>query len=338
MHDVSISNGIAEMFTAGEPAWHRLGANVSEAPTWRDASKLAHLEWTVSKHQLLNPLTSEPIPSFALLRDDTNKWLSTVGTDYQQIQNDEIFETCDALIGTGRVRYESAGALDGGRTVFCLARLDSTFSPVKGDKHETYLLFTDYRNGKAARLKLTTVRVVCWNTLQVALKETKGFETIKLRHTSGVSEKLKAAKSLLSSVDDEIGRMNDKLKKLVDKKVTANHFENVMTKLFPGWEKGGAAQNKVAAVANNFEYNDGGKVAGIAGSAYALLQSVTRFIDHQRTGLRVGDDTLEVKRAESAMFGVGDDFKREALDRICEAVGVVDVEEKVNSILNQISL
>jgi hypothetical protein len=73
--------------------------------------------------------------------------------------------------------------------------------------------------------------------------------------------------------------------------------------------------------------NDGGKIKGIEGSAYSLLQSVTRYIDHQRDGLRTNDSTIELKRAESAMFGSGDKFKTLALNTICNAVGIDEIDQ-----------
>jgi hypothetical protein len=84
-------------------------------------------------------------------------------------------------------------------------------------------------------------------------------------------------------------------------------------------------------IASNFMQNDGGKIKNIDGSAYALLQAVTQYVDHQRDGLRVGESTLEKVRAENAMFGTGNQFKNEALDRICEAVGIGEELELVGA-------
>ena len=336
--EISRSSGISEVFVAGKPAWHRLGVNVSEAQCWQDASRLARMDWSISKNQLLNPLTNDVIPSYALLRDDTNRWISTVGSGYRVIQNNETFEFVDALIGTGKAHYVSAGVLGFGETVWCLAKIETKFQPVKGDDHDVYLLFTDSRNGKAAKCKITLTRVVCNNTLNISLRDNQ-FHTLKIRHTaSGYDVKLKAAKSLFGGVENEIGKIESKLKKLAENQVTLPQFENVMCNLFPGWEKSGQAQNKVGQVAANFENNDNDQIKGIGGSAYALLQSITKFIDHQRVGLRSGEQSQESKRSESAMFGSGANFKAEALDRICEACGIIDKEEVMNSILNKVSL
>ena len=335
--------GQAEVFVAGAPAWHHLGVNVKEAQTWGKASKLAGLDWTISKNQLVNPRTGLPIPSYALLRDDDNRWIHTVGEGYNPIQNKDTFTFVDALLESGDAHYESAGALGNGEIVWCLARLKKDFSPVAGDAHHTYLLFAEFRDGRAAQVKLTMTRVVCQNTLNVALSQRKiGDNVLRIRHSGDIDTKIKAAKSLVSNVNGDITKINNKLAELAKKQITVSSFSIVMEKLFPGWEKGGRAQNKAAAVAMNFENNDGGNIPKIAGTAYSLLQSVTKFIDHQRDGLRTGGkaEDLPRARAESAMFGTGDVFKSEALDRICEAVGVStfsEDEQRVDKIAGMVA-
>jgi phage/plasmid-like protein (TIGR03299 family) len=336
-----MSNESAILPVVPVPVFRSIGLDVSKAKTWREASTIAKMDWLMDKVQLVNPITSEPIPSHAIIRTDTNKWLSTVGNNYSIIQNHDTFECVDALLQTGEMRYETAGCFSGGRTAFCLASLKSDFAPVPGDTHKTYLLFADHRDGRAAQIKLTTVRVVCQNTLNMALKGAAvNGAVLRLSHTSQVESKLKAAKTLISGVKGEIEMISEKLGKLAKKQVTLPQFENVMTKLFPGWEKSGQAQNKVGIVAGNFQSNDGGKIKGIDGSAYALLQSVSRYIDHQRSGLRVGEQSLDVKRAESAMFGTGDAFKTMALENICQIMGIqgFETESAVQNILAKVTI
>ena len=85
--------------------------------------------------------------------------------------------------------------------------------------------------------------------------------------------------------------------------------------------------------------NDAGKIKGIEGTAYAMLQACTQWVDHQRDGLKCGNRNLNAVRAESAMFGTGDIFKNQALDSIYEIMGLNDVEkvpDRINSIANQV--
>lgn len=337
-HNISNSQGVDEVFTAKTPAWHGLGVTVAEAPTWQDASRLAHLDWTISKRQFMNPVTGDPVPSHAIIRDDTGKWLSTVGEAYVPIQNSDCFEFCDALIATGNVRYESAGALGNGEVVWCLAKLNNSFEPVKGDVHETYLLFTDNRNGKAATVKLTTVRVVCQNTLSIALSSKVNGEVLRLRHTAGITDKLTQAKVLLTKTDQVIDSLKLKMSALSRKKVTVQKFESIMEKLFPGYndDKKAQAQNKAAMVASNFM---NAEFDNEKGSAFALLQAVTHYIDHQRGGLRANGGSVDLRRKENALFGKGDEFKQMAFNTICSEfeIGSED-EHSVEAILQNIEM
>jgi phage/plasmid-like protein (TIGR03299 family) len=324
-HDLSIrADGTVEMFVAGAPAWHNLGQNVEKAVRWEEAVKLAHLDWNVSKLQLHNPRTNDLIPSFALVRDDTGKWINTVGGDYLPIQNVQCFDFVDALVESKQAHYVSAGALQGGKIVWCLAGVDQAdFEPLPGDKYKTYLLFTDYRGQKQATCKISTVRVVCNNTLQMALSG--GGDTMRFRHTSKVAEKLDEAKKLTLGVQGDVKKLAEKMKQLAEIKLDKKSFETIIASLFPSavsTEKPSArALNQAAAVAQTFQHNDGSKaVKGTAGTAYAMLQAVTNWVDHQKDGFKGGD--MNTRRAEDAMFGRGDALKRDAFDIICRACGV----------------
>jgi phage/plasmid-like protein (TIGR03299 family) len=352
-HNISVSGGVAEVFTAGEPAWHRLGANVAKAQTWEEACRLAHLDWTISKRQLTNPATGEVIPSYALLRDDTNAWLSTVGAEYTPIQNTEAFSFVDGLIGEHGAHYVTAGALGRGDRMWVLAQLPATIEPVKGDKSLPYLLFTDPRGGGSAIARLVMTRVVCANTLAIALGEEQiGKAMLRLRHTGGVKDKLAAAKALMTGTVKSIKDIEALFVRLAEKRVDPPTLAKILTQLFPDLAESANQQNKARDILVNFQSNDGGAVKGIEGTAWALLNACTRWADHQRTGFQgtAGNpDALAAKRAESAMFGTGDAFKQQALDAILFAVGMAEVmtlgadgrplsASKTDSILAQVSI
>jgi phage/plasmid-like protein (TIGR03299 family) len=315
--NISISQGRAEVFVAGVPAWHNLGINVSKCQTWQQAYKLAHLQWGVSKVQLLNPITAAPIPLWALLRDDTNVFFHAVGSHYLPVQNKQTFEFCDALVESHEAHYESAGALGKGEVVWCLVKLNQKFAPVRGDVHETYLLFVDYRDGHAPKIKITTQRVVCRNTLNLALGEATGTEIVSLRHTSSINAKLALAKGLIKGVSSQINTLNDKFKRLNEVQVTQKSLADVLGRLFPNIDKSVKQQNMAAQIAENFMAPDTQQEQG---TMYSLFQGVTRWVDHQRTGFRTSAEDMGFRRAEEALFGTGDEFKSAALDNILSIV------------------
>ena len=328
-HNLSInSNGEAEFFVAKTPAWHGLGTVTDNCLTWENAVIAAKLDWTISKSMLKNPRTGDDIGTFGIFRDDNNEFLALCKERYNLLQNQILFSFADILASSGRANFESAGAIDGGKTVWCMLRLSNLdFSPVNGDLHEARLLCIDYRDGRATTFKVVLNRVVCQNTLSIALGET-GNETLKFRHTALRDVKMKQAEGLVSMAANSIQAMNMKLKALAAKPVSPIQFKQVMEKLFPNFEKETTAGNKALLVANNFMLNDGNKIAGIQGTAYAMLQAVTDYIDHQKIGLK-GEGSMEEKRRESALFGSGDKFKNDALKEI-ENMFLDDIDMMMN--------
>lgn len=340
-HNISNVNGINEVFVAGAPAWHNLGVNVSEAQTWEEAVKLAHLDWTVSKQQLKNPITDNLLDGqYALLRDDTHDFLSIVGNGYRPIQNVEIFDWCTALVENKEAKFASAGALNGGRTVWCLCELKNEFAVVKSDAHKTYLLAVDNRDKRSATLKVVDCRVVCNNTLSIALGEAGEF--IKIRHSANADQKIFDLKALVAGVSANIRTLEDKLKELSKKKVTAKSFEAVLTKLFPELDTSTSQQKMAAQIAENFTRNDNNAVPAIQGTAYNLFNAFTEYADHNKTGFRGGPEVQIQKRAQYALFDDGVDWKNESLDTICDVFLDMNVPEKkvsvIDSILDQVQV
>src|SRR5262245_58588024 len=121
------STGRVAVMVAGKPAWHKLGVNVAQAVSSAHAIKLASLNWNVTKRPMAylgpNGQWVESDDTFSLTRDDTGAKLGTVGSKYQPIQNAEAFEFMDSLLGTFGARYETAGAIYGGKKVWMLVCL-----------------------------------------------------------------------------------------------------------------------------------------------------------------------------------------------------------------------
>lgn len=342
-HNISTQNSISEVFVAGKPAWHRLGTQVNNTVKWEQAMKYAHLNWTVSKHQL--QLKGKDVPSWGIVRDDNNKYLSTVGPEFTPIQNKECFSFVDNLLDIdNNAYYESAGALNDGQTIWCMAKLSKDIN-IGDDKLINYLLFVDYRvQGKSAIVKLCNTRVVCNNTLNVALKEKQ--DTLRLRHSRNISERMREAKYLIQNADLEIKSLSEKLKFLAKKKVNKRDVGKVLKYIFPNIEESKVQQNKAITIVENFENNDGDVFKEQRGTAYNLLNAVTNYVDHSAT-VRVQDNgelviereqLREQKRAESALFGQGDQLKAKTLDFILDTVEFNSDKSRIGNILSSVSL
>lgn len=340
------ADGTAAMFNRGVP-WHGLGQIVTSAQTWQDAAKLAKLDWTVSKHQLTNPLTGSLMNAYATFRDDTQALLGVVSKTYAPIQNAQAFDFVDTLLeANGKAHYESAGALGDGNQIWVLASVPYGFE-VAGDRHETYILFeTSHDRSKAATCKLTTVRVVCQNTLSMALGETNQAQ-VKVRHSKNGTAKLEAAKRLLSGAKQTVETVAQKLNFLAAKKMTPDASMQVMDTLFgKDWRDSSVKRNQISEIATLFAQADHGK-AKVAGTAYNLYNAVTEWSDHFRD-VRITSDRAEqgiteaFARQEGALFRY-DDWKTQALNSILEAVeyapalGSRDVS-KVDDVLAKMSV
>lgn len=321
-------SGQYRMFTAigkrGLP-WHKLGQNVVEAQTWQQAAQLAHLDYTVSKHQLNSPLTGSLIDAYGIFRDDNKNFLGTVGNVYEPIQISQAFDFVDTLLEAEKgAHYESAGALGDGERFWVLARVPYTIQ-IAGtdDKHEAFMLFESSHDGTmSATAKLTTVRVVCQNTLTQALNGS-GMASVKIRHSSSGSAKLEAAKKMLTGVQQTVESLGEKLNTLARRKTTKEINLKIMESLFGAdWRDSSRKQNQIKEIAQLYSSNDHDAIPQIKGTAYNLLNAITEYTDHYK-GVRITSGRAELTeqqvRAEGAVFGgCGERMKQNALETILE--------------------
>jgi len=163
------------MFSAnGIRPWHGLGTIVEKAPTQKDAIKLAKLNWKVEKLPVFAKVDGKSFEiedRYALMRMDTKYCTGMVMDRYEIVQNNEAFSFVDDIMKTekGAVRYETAGSLFNGKKIFLLVKMQD--SKILGDAVENYLFFTNSHDGlNAVKAGISNVRVVCDNTLQMAMK------------------------------------------------------------------------------------------------------------------------------------------------------------------------
>ena len=163
---------VETMFYTREKPWHGLGTMVKDSPSSAQALCLAGLDWKVEQHPIV---TSDGIPLngfWANVRNIDQKVLGVVSDKYKVVQNEEAFAFTDTLLGEG-VTYETAGALQEGRKVWLLAKLPQKYI-ISGDEITPYLVFSNSHDGSGAiKVAMTPVRVVCNNTLNLALEHAR---------------------------------------------------------------------------------------------------------------------------------------------------------------------
>ena len=180
-------------YTRTEP-WHGLGTRVEEAPTSEAALIYAGLDWEVIQEDVY---TEERIfvPGYKVnLRDRDGAVLGIVSDRYRVVQNAEAFRFTDDLLGEG-VTYETAGALNGGRKTWMLAKLPQRYI-ISGDEITPYLVVMNSHDGSSGiKVAMTPIRVVCQNTLNLALTSAKRIWTTK--HTTNVMGRVHEAQVTL---------------------------------------------------------------------------------------------------------------------------------------------
>ena len=159
---------VESMFYTRETPWHGLGTKVEESPCSEEALITAGLDWDVVQEPIYTG-NEELINGYkANIRDTDRKVLGVVTNRYKVVQNRDAFSFTDRLLGEG-VRYETAGSLQGGRRVWLLAHMPRDYI-ISGEKFSPYLLFSNTHDGSGAvKVALTPIRVVCQNTLNLAL-------------------------------------------------------------------------------------------------------------------------------------------------------------------------
>lgn len=205
---------IETMFYTREKPWHGLGVRVEEAPASADALRMAGLDWEVLQEAIYTDAGDIISGYKANVRSTDKRVLGVVTDRYKVIQNSEAFAFTDELLGSG-VRYETAGSLADGKKVWLLARLPREYI-IGGERISPYLVFSNTHDGSGAvRVAVTPVRVVCNNTLNLALDTAK--RSWSMIHTGDIKGKIQEAKDTLFMAEDymdNLGKEFERLRKI----------------------------------------------------------------------------------------------------------------------------
>ena len=207
--------------------WHGLGQIIKEAPTSEEAIKIAGLDWDVIPRPIFDEHGVE-LPGYKVnTRSSDGKNLGIVTDRYKVVQNSEAFAFTDALLGEG-VRYETAGSLASGKRVWMLARLENT--TIAEENIDPFLVFTNSHDGTGAvRVAVTPVRVICQNTLNLALRDASRHWSCA--HKGDIQSKLEEARYTLESADRYMKALEEEFGELKMKKVSDTQVRNMTEKL-----------------------------------------------------------------------------------------------------------
>lgn len=273
---------VETMFYVRETPWHGLGTNVGEALSSKEALAAAGLDWNVVQKKIYTE-DWDCVPGFyANVRDSDNKVLGVVTHRYRIVQNREAFAFTDGLLGKG-VRYETAGSLREGRKTWILARLPKQYR-LADDRVLPYLVFSNSHDGTGSiKAAMTPVRVVCNNTLNLALQGADRIWTAS--HTGDMEGKLEDARMTLFMAENYMNELSRETEKLCRRKVSNAEAEEYIKVLLP--VASDATETMEANVMrqrddlrNRYHHAPGLKDVGKNG--YRFINAVSDFATHAK--------------------------------------------------------
>jgi len=314
------------MAYVGETPWHELGSKLppkQPIEVWADK---AGMNWDICstpvRYMTEQVGTLGAVMSFAdqmvLYRSDTKAPLSVVSDRYQVVQPREVLEFYRDLTEVSGFELETAGVLKAGKKFWALAKTGKE-SVLKGsDVVKGYLLLATSCDGTLATTATpTTVRVVCNNTLTIALNGASS--AIKVPHRTSFDAL--AVKKQLGIAVSQWDSFMYRMKTLSERKVKSHEAMNYFLKVicqsdFQGDSSTGLnnerALKKVQALFDGT--GRGAELAAAKGTAWGLLNAVTEFVDHERKARN------QEYRLDSAWFGQGANLKQRALDQALQLI------------------
>lgn len=275
-----MSANVETMFSVREKPWHGLGTIVAEAPDSGEALRVAGLDWDVTQQDIHTDSGIQVTGFKANVRVQDEKVLGVVSDRYKVVQNREAFQFTDELLGEG-VRYETAGSLQDGKKVWILAKLPKEYI-ISGDQISPYLVFFNAHDGSGAiRCAVTPVRVVCQNTLNLALRTAKrSWSTV---HTLGVMDRMQEAKETLFLAEKYMAALGKEINDLQKVSLSDIQVMKYIKEFFPDDESATSQQRKnMSKLRENMKarYFDAPDLQDVGKNGYRFINAVSDFATH----------------------------------------------------------
>lgn len=323
-----MSHEVEQMAYLGEVPWHGLGNALQPGLSIEEWRIAAGLNWAVNESPVFYYAAQDDGTSAlrqaqtrkVLFRSDTLEPLSVVSNGYKPVQPKEILEFYRDLVNDMGFTIETAGSLKSGQKVWALAKTnESTFLRSQDEIRSYLLLATSYDTSMKTTGQFTNTRVVCNNTLQMALSET--LDSVKIGHREDFNAI--EVKALLGLSGDAFEAWRRSAELLTTIKVGADksrsfyrsvmgvpqHDDDVIPRLV-------GSKNLADTFTKNFTENKyiGADLETSNGTAWGLVNVVTEYLDHVRRESRAGN------RLDSAWFGTGAQIKHRTWEQALELV------------------
>jgi phage/plasmid-like protein (TIGR03299 family) len=308
-HNLEMENGEVAFALRGAPAWHNLANRIftkdEEVTTASMLSEAKLANWNVRLSPIAEhiPESWNDVSSASLvLRDNPfnggTDVLATVGKRYKPVQNEELFAFADAIHDANAdCRWESAGSLKKGKVVFGTVDIPRTMvldPQGANDETKLYLIvWTSHDGSVAVQAAVTPVRVVCQNTLNLAMRNAK--QSFKIRHTQSVEGRIQVARETLGLALGYFDEFEVQAKALYSQAITDAEFSKLIQTIYPKPEKDAKGaikkwENKVVLLDDL--YHNSPTNATIKGTKWGAFNALTERLDYYRSGRGNGETLM----------------------------------------------
>ncbi|MDQ2398322.1 DUF932 domain-containing protein, partial [Acinetobacter baumannii] len=339
-----MAHQIETMAFVGQTPWHGLGNQLTQNQPIAVWAQQAGMDWRIESsnvsymakndrgQNILMPYEEQRV----LYRSDTHAPLSVVSQRYKEVQPKEILEFYRDLTEQSGFELETAGVLKGGRKFWALARTGQSAALKSKDVSNGYILLATACDGTlATTAQFTSIRVVCNNTLAIALHgQNSSAGVVKVPHSTKFdAEKIKQQLGIsVRAWDEHMYEMKQLSQRKVTQQEAAAYFDAVFNnttmsatdqeesiiqyylkaasmdkKSNSKSEPNGRAMSKAMTMFNG--QGRGAELSSAKDTAYGLLCSITEFVDHERRAISMDH------RMDSAWFGMGATIKQRGLEQ-----------------------
>ena len=302
--------------------WHGLGTALDDVATGAEVLTAAQLDWTVAKTPMLvaphDGLEGTTVPGWvAIQRSSDGNILGVVRSTFQPTQNTELTKFIDYLVDDGAAKYETAGSLAGGQTVWVQARLPRTLQVV-GDSSEiaTYIhAFTGHDGRRAFTVGTGIRRIVCENTLNAAHKDAK--DSIAIRHTGRVIERVGEARAALNLSLRYLDTFQSLADEMTSRQFSQRALDAFLADLLPVSADPEVAEKQVRTLSMRASieglYDGSPTLAGVPKNGWRVYNAVAEWADHEKTYAVTSKTNADDQRAYSLLDGQTAELKSRAL-------------------------
>jgi phage/plasmid-like protein (TIGR03299 family) len=309
----------------GNPPWHGLGTPVPFGVKAGEMIRAAGLDWNVE----LRPARGArkinrkgEYSRYEVMRvprpttDEGEVLLGVVSRRYQPLQNIEAFEFFDLIVGQKEAYFETAGALGEGERIWVMARMPDVMEIVSSDECLKYLLLSNSHTGDGSVIvKFTSVRVVCQNTLIMAMED--GQKAYRVRHSKKMQFRLDEISEFLSLTQEVFLKAQESFRRLAAIQMIGDRLDRYFGAVFPPSEaqrKKRERPDRWRVLTELFESRPDLQIRGLQGTLWAAYNAITYLEDYREPN----HEELDDQRLERAWFGKGADVKLKAFEKATE--------------------